>query len=560
VDGDYLIKVKLQTGRYDEILGRNRERQLDLRIDNKRIGRFTIAADARGDVEVNVVNETADEHLEVRVPVKAGRHTVTTTFIGDTAKQEGEPKRYTAAEIRNREQAFFEGVGIVSSAGPYEVYGPGETISRKRIFSCRPSTEISETRCSKEIISSLARRAYRRPVTEQDLALLLDIYDEGRSAGNFENGIRMTLQRILVSPEFLFRIEFDPAGITSEAAYEIGDLELASRLSFFLWSSIPDEELLSIAEQAQLRNPLVLERQIQRMLNDPRSRSLVNNFVGQWLFLRNMERVLPDPVAFPAFDENLRQALQQETELVFDAMFREDKSVVDILDFDFTYINERLATHYGIEGIFGPEFQKIKITDERRMGLLGQGSILTVTSYPNRTAPTIRGKWVLEQILGTPPPPPPPDVPSLKEDKDSKVLTMRERMEKHRANPTCAVCHKVMDPLGFALENYDGLGRWRETAGAGTGPIDSSGVLPDGTEFNGPAGLREVLVSKQDLFLDTFIERLLTYAMGRGVEYYDLPAVRKIRRDAADDDYSWSAIITGIINSVPFQMRRASNQ
>ena len=558
VDGEYLIKVKLQTGRFDEILGRNRERQLDIRIDNNRIGRFTITADARGDVEVNVVKETVDEHLEVRVPVKAGTHKITATFIGDTAKQEGEPKRYTAAEIRNREQAFFEGVGTLSVAGPYDVYGPGNTNSRDRIFTCYPSLEITQETCSKEIISSLARQAYRRPVNEQDLALLLDIYEEGRSQGNFENGIRMALQRILVSPEFLFRIEFDPQGIGPGDAYELSDLELASRLSFFLWSSIPDDELLSLAERGQLSDPTVLTRQVQRMLNDPRSGELVKNFVGQWLFLRNMERVLPDPVAFPAFDENLRQALQHETELVFETMFSEDKSVTEILDFDFTYVNERLATHYGLEGIFGPEYQKIDITDERRKGLLGQGSILTVTSYPNRTAPTIRGKWVLEQILGTPPPPPPPDVPSLKEDKDSKALTMRERMEKHRANPTCAVCHKVMDPLGFALENYDGLGRWRDTSGAGTGPIDSSGVLPDGTEFNGPDGLRQVLVSKQDLFLDTFIERLLTYALGRGVEYYDLPAVRKIRRDAADANYSWSAIITGIINSVPFQMRRAS--
>ena len=367
----------------------------------------------------------------------------------------------------------------------------------------------------------------------------------------------MAVQTILVSPEFLFRMEFDPANVKPGEAYPISNLELASRLSFFLWSSMPDEELLSLAEQSRLKDPSILEQQIKRMMADPRSHSLVTNFAGQWLFLRNMARVLPDPLAFPDFDINLRDALQKETELLIESMLREDSSIVDLLDFDYTFVNERLARHYDIEGIYGSEFQRIKITDERRRGLLGQGSILTVTSYPNRTAPTIRGKWVLEQLLGTPPPPPPPDVPSLKEDKSTKVLSMRERMELHRANPTCAACHKVTDPIGFALENFDGLGRWRETSGASREPIDSSGILPDGTRFDGPVGLREVLLSKKELFIDTFTERLLTYALGRGVEYYDLPAIRKIRQDAADKNYRWSSIISGIVTSIPFQMRRA---
>jgi hypothetical protein len=355
-------------------------------------------------------------------------------------------------------------------------------------------------------------------------------------------------------------MEYDPEDAEPGAAYKITDLELASRLSFFLWSSIPDNELLRLAEEGQLSDPAVLEQQTRRMLADPKSQSLVSNFAGQWLFLRNIARVQPDPVAFPNFDENLRYALQRETELLVESMVREDRSVVDILDSDYTFVNERLAEHYGIEGVYGSEFRRITLEDDTRHGLLGQASILTVTSYPNRTAPTIRGKWVLEQLLGTPPPPPPPDVPSLADDENVRVLTMRERMEQHRANPACAVCHRMMDPLGFALENFDGLGRWRETTGGLGAAIDSSGTLPDGTEFNGPAGLREILLSTHDLFVETFTERLLTYALGRGVEHYDLPTVRKITREAADDDYRWSSIILGIVRSVPFQMRRASDE
>ncbi|NNE37398.1 MAG: DUF1592 domain-containing protein [Gammaproteobacteria bacterium] len=558
VDGEYLIKVKLQTGRYGQVLGRDKKRVMDIRLDDEMLGRFTIEADERGNVDINIVKETVDEHLEVQVPVKAGTHTIVATFVKDFTKMEGQPKAFTAAEIRNREQAFFEGVGTLSVVGPYDVTGPGETINRNKLFICHPSHGDDEQICVREIISMLIRRAYRRPITEEDLPVFLKLYEQGKLKGGFESGIRMALQKVLVSPEFLFRMEFDPSNIMPGKAYSVTDLDLASRLSFFLWSSIPDEELLSIAERGLLKNPETLQSQVQRMLKDPRSMSLIKNFAGQWLFLRNMERVLPDPVAFPNFDENLRQAMQRETEMLFESMLREDQSIVNILDSDYTFLNERLARHYEIKGIFGPEFRKVKITDDRRKGLLGQGSILTVTSYPNRTAPTIRGKWVLEQLLGTPPPPPPPDVPSLKEDKDTKALTMRQRMELHRANPACAVCHKVMDPLGFALENFDGLGRWRETAGTGTGPIDSSGILPDGTSFNGPAGLREVLLSKQDLFVETFTDRLLTYALGRGVEHYDKPVIRKIRRDAAEHNYSWSAIITGIVNSIPFQMRRAS--
>jgi hypothetical protein len=412
--------------------------------------------------------------------------------------------------------------------------------------------------CAEEILSTLARRAYRRPVDAEDVASLMALYRDPANEGDFETGIMLALQKILVSPEFIFRMEVDSPDAQPGSVHRLSDLELASRLSFFLWSSIPDEELLSVAERGELSDPEMLDRQVQRMLADTRSEALISNFVGQWLFLRNISRALPDPYAFPDFDENLREALRRETELLVQSMLQEDRSVADLLNADYTFLNERLARHYGVEGIYGPEFRRVEITDEKRRGLLGQASILTVTSYPNRTAPTIRGKWVLEQLLGTTPPPPPPDVPSLVEDANTAAMTMRQRMELHRTNAVCASCHQMMDPLGFALENFDGLGRWRDVNGADGTAIDSSGTLPDGTPFQGPAGLREVLMSKQEIFLETFTERLLTYGLGRGVEYYDMPAIRKITHDAAENDYRWSSIITGIVHSMPFQMRKVS--
>jgi hypothetical protein len=551
-DGEYVFTIKLQTGRYDEIMGLGRERKLDLRLDGERLQLFTIEADPTAGLQVHGAGPTADSHLELRVPVKAGTRAIAATFLKDTVVPEGIIRR-------ERELAFFEGVGSLSVAGPYAVTGPGATASRARIFSCRPATARDESACAERILSQLARRAYRRPVGLDDMTSLLALYREGAGRGGFETGIGMALQKILVSPEFLFRLEFDPPDAAPGSVHRVSDLELASRLSFFLWSSIPDDELLATAERGELSQPEVLERQVRRMLADTKSEALVSNFAGQWLFLRNIARVQPDPVAFPNFDENLRQALRKETELLVESMFREDKSVVDLLSADYTFVNQRLAEHYGIPGIYGNEFQRVAVSDAQRRGILGHASILTVTSYPNRTAPTIRGKWVLEQMLGTPPPPPPPDVPSLKEDATSRSFSMRERMEQHRADPNCAVCHKMMDPIGFALENYDGLGRWRDVSGAPEMPIDASGVLPDGRRFNGPAGLREILLSKQDLFVETFTERLLTYALGRGVEAYDHPVIRKITREAGPGNYRWSAIILGIINSTPFQMRRVSD-
>jgi mono/diheme cytochrome c family protein len=552
VDGEYEISVGLQRGRYDEYLGLGRERKLDLRLDDRRLELFTIPADPRAGQLVHGAGDAPDSHLKIRLPVKAGTRTLVATFLKDTVRPEG-------ILARNRETAFFEGVGTVSVAGPYNVQGPGATASRDKIFLCHPATRAEEQACAEKSLTSLAHHAYRRPIAADDLPQLLALYRQGAESGGFEAGMRLALQKILVSPEFIFRMEFDPPDAAPGSVHRISDIELASRLSFFLWSTIPDDELLAVAESGRLGDASVLEGQVRRMLADPRSQALVKNFSGQWLFLRNIARIQPDPAAFPNFDENLRQALAQETELLIESQVREDRSVADLLNTNYTFVNQRLAEHYGIEGVYGSEFRRIAVTDPKRQGLLGQASILTVTSYPNRTAPTIRGKWVLEQILGTPPPPPPPNVPSLKDDASTKAMTMRQRMEMHRANPTCAVCHKMMDPLGFSLENFDGLGRWRDSTGPGTGPIDSSGVLPDGTQFEGPAGLRDVLLSKRDLFVETFTERLLTYALGRGVEQYDHPVLRKITREAATENHRWSSIILGIVKSAPFQMRRVSD-
>ncbi len=548
VDGEYEISVSLQRGRADDILSNGRERKLDLRLDDRRLELFTIAA-GRGSQTFGA-GEEADSHLKVRLPVAAGVRTVVATFLKDTMVPEGIIFKPRADAI----QAHFEGVGAISISGPFNVKGPGVTPSRGKIFICHPAATGEEAACAEKIITALAHRAYRRPIAADDLPQLMALYQQGAASGGFETGVRLALQKILVSPEFLFRVEFDPAGAAPGSVHRIRDVELASRLSFFLWSSIPDDELLAVAERGDLSDPKILEAQVRRMLADPRSQSLVKNFTGQWLFLRNLAGIQPDTSAFPNFDENLRDALRKETELVLESTLREDRSVADLLNTDYTFVNQRLAEHYGIKGVYGSEFRRIPVTDPKRQGLLGHASIMTVTSYPDRTAPTIRGKWVLEQLLGTPPPPPPPNVPALKEDSAVRVLTMRQRMEEHRASPQCAVCHRIMDPIGFALENFDGLGRWRDVDGEGTTKIDSSGVLPDGTAFDGPVGLRDILVSKRSMFVETFTERLLTYALGRGVEQYDAPVIRKIVRESASGDYRWSSIILGIVKSKPFQM------
>jgi hypothetical protein len=556
VDGEYEISLGLQRGRADEILGTGRERKLDLRFDDQRLELFTIAPTGRR-ANINTATGTDPEaNLKVRLPVKAGTHTLAAAFLKDSVMQEGILFKQRADAV----QAHFEGVGSISVGGPFNVQGPGATPSRDKIFICHPTAATEEQACAEKIIAGVAHRAYRRPIAADDLPQLIALYRQGAEIGGFESGVRLALQKILVSPEFIFRVELDPADAPAGIVHRISDIELASRLSFFLWSSIPDDELLAVAERGGLSDPSMLERQVRRMLADPRAQALVKNFVGQWLFLRNIPGIQPDVAAFTYFDDNLRKALAQETEMVVESSLHEDRSVVDLLKTDYTFVNQRLAEHYGIKGIYGNEFRRIAVTDPKRQGLLGHASLMAVTSYPNRTAPTIRGKWVLEQLFGSPPPPPPPNVPALKEEATSvKVLTMRERMEEHRASPQCAVCHRIMDPIGFALENFDGLGKWRDTYGeGGEGPIDSSGVLPDGTAFDGPVGLRDILLStKRDVFVENFTERLLTYALGRGVEEYDRPVIRKIVREASPDDHRWSSIILGIIKSKPFQMTQA---
>ena len=539
LEGEYLIQVRLQrtSGQEREtILGLQEQRQIDLRLDGQRLKLFVVGG---GQSQLDPV---ADGNLELRFSAPAGSHVVAVSFIKDTVKP---------AARRNNSGA----ISSVTIRGPYNVSGSGETPSRARIFTCRAAAG-NENACAAHILSTLARRAYRRPVTNADLAPLLDLYKDGRKDGGFEAGIEMALRGILVSPGFLFRIERDPPKSVPGVVYRISDIELASRLSFFLWSSIPDDALLNIAEQGKLRDPAVLQQQVRRMLADARGNALVENFAGQWLYLRNLQSVLPDPSEFPDFDDNLRQAMQQETELFFASMLREDRSVLDLLTADYTFVNERLARHYQIPNVFGNGFRRVTINNDDRRGLLGQAAILTVTSYATRTSPTLRGKWLLENLLGTPPPPPPDNVPSLKDDTQSKALSMRQRMEQHRANVVCASCHARMDPMGFALENFDAIGRWRNRNSDGS-PVDASGVLPDGSKFEGPAGLRNLLLQQPAQFAGNLTERLLTYALGRGTEYYDAPVIRAITRDAARNGYRWSSLILGIVSSTPFQMRKS---
>ncbi|HYZ86356.1 MAG TPA: DUF1592 domain-containing protein, partial [Bryobacteraceae bacterium] len=441
--------------------------------------------------------------------------------------------------------------------GPFDFSGPGATPSRKRLLICQPRSSQEEDGCAAKILSTVMRRAYRRPVTEADLQGPMKFFRDARVENGFEAGIEMGLSAVLVSPEFLFRVEEDPKSVDRESAYRISDLELASRLSFFLWSSIPDDPLLNDASAGKLRQPGVLERHVRRMLADERSSALVTNFAEQWLYLRNLSSANPDMRLFPDFDDNLRQAFRKETELFFESILREDRSVLDLLTANYTFLNERLAKHYGIPNIYGSRFRRVEFEPGSvRGGLLRQGSVLTVTSYATRTSPVIRGKWVLDNILGIPPPPPPPSVPALKENTSGfQKLSMRARLAQHRSNPACSGCHQLMDPVGFSLENYDAVGRWRTSEESI--PIDTSGALPDGTKFDGVSGLQKALLRHSDAFAIRLTEKLLTYSLGRGVEYYDAPPIRKIVRDSEQNGYKFSSFIVGIVNSTPFQMRRS---
>jgi hypothetical protein len=560
LNGEYSFQANLYRTNLNIMRGLESPHQVEFSVDGRRIhlasmgGKEDLASLFQKPTDTG---DAVDARLRVRAPVSAGPHDVTVAFLEDPDAVE--PMRlqpYIRSSVDNFDWSGSPHLQSLTIAGPFHPAGAGDTPSRQRIFVCRPGRQINEDACARRILSTLARRAYRQPLAGPDLETLLRFYRSGKQDGGFEGGIELALDRILASPKFLFRVERDPAGSIAGNSYRISDTELASRLSFFLWSSIPDDELLRLASEGKLKNPAVLDRQVRRMLADPKSQALVDNFAGQWLQLRNLRNVQPNSDLFPDFDDNLRQSFRRETELLFESIVQEDRSVLDLLSADYTFVNERLARHYGIPDIYGSRFRRVPVTDDARRGLLGQGSILALTSHAERTSPVVRGKWILENILGTPVPPPPPDVPALKGNQEGeKPRTMREQMAQHRANPVCANCHKAMDSIGFAMENFDAVGAWRTREPGG--PIDATGELSDGTKVDGVVTLRNALLSRPELFAGTLTEKMLIYALGRGLDYRDMPTVRAILRDASRTNYRFSMLILGVAHSTPFQMRTA---
>jgi len=558
LDADYVIKLRLWRNTFDLMRGMEDSHQIEINVDGKQVR--VVTAGGRDDFVKMAQNPGAfggdlDQRLTVRIPVKAGPHIVTAdTILRSHAEPDNLIKPFLRTTIDGLDITGDPSVDRLTIEGPLNPTGPGNTPARAKIFICTPSNAGDELPCARRIIANLLRHAYRRPVGASDLETPLSFYQRRRNdQGDFDAGIEAALQFILASPEFLFRFEPDPENLATGAVYRLGDLALASRLAFFLWSSPPDDELIDLASQGKLHQHAILEQQVKRMLADDRSDALVDNFAEQWLFLRNLKNSSPDEQIFPDFDDNLRQAMRQETKLFFQSIMREDRSAMDLLTADYTFVNERLARHYGMPGVYGSQFRRVTLTDPDRRGLLGQASILTVTSYPNRTSPVQRGKWILTNLLGIPPTPPPPNVPALKENGAGRPLSLRERMEQHRANPVCAGCHKVMDPIGFALENFDAVGQWRTTDDGAV--IDPSGTLYNGTKVDGPVQLRDMIASRPDVFVGVMTEKLLTYALGRGVQYYDMPAVRKIVQDAGANDFRFSSLVLGIAESVPFDMK-----
>ena len=565
-DAEYEFAVFLLRNIVGYMTGLEFPHQLEISIDGERVFLVQVGGEEDNLASDRNMSDTAnkiDARLKTRVKVSAGPHKVGVTFVRRNAAESDEPLQ---PHERNHDLQDMNGLPLITHVnvtGPYNPTGPGDTPSRRRIFTCkpasakgsgggRPPSDAGETNCARTILSAIARRAYRRPVTDADMAPIMALYAEGRQKGNFERGIEQGLRLVLANPKFIFRTETSPAAGTAK----VSDLELASRLSFFLWSSIPDDTLLTLAAQNRLSQPAVLAQQVRRMLADEKSRALVENFASQWLLLRNLKNHVPTPGDFPNFDNELRQAFRRETEMFVESVIREDRNVLDLLNANYTFVNERLARHYGIPNVYGSHFRRVTLKSEERRGLLGQGSILTVTSYPNRTSPVLRGKYILENILGTPPSPPPPNVDTTLEQKQGEEpKSVRALLEQHRRNPTCASCHRVMDPLGFALENFDGVGEWRvkETGGA----IDATGQLGTGVPVDGPAGLRKAILSQREMFVRTLTDKLMTYGLGRGVEHKDKPIVRAVARDAAAQNYRFSAIVLGIVNSAPFQMKKA---
>jgi hypothetical protein len=579
VDGEYVIKISLQNHGGGLIVGLAKPSRLDVRVDGMRVKMLTIGGDNVGlglgreasdtyppDAVQSMYERSADDALEVRFPMTAGTHMVQTAFLKENFAWEGvvvpppNYETYTKSKIKDTYARAWNEPNITSITidGPYNIKGVGETASREKIFVCTPRNKSDEVPCAKKILSNQARLAFRRPVNAADIAPLLGLYEQGRKEGTFDLGISKAMQGLLMSSEFLFRIEADPSGIKDDTNYEIDDLALASRLSFFLWSSIPDDELLTTAEQGLLRDPAILENQVRRMLRDERSASLVNNFAEQWLLLRNLPAAQKSAKAFPSFDEDLRNAFYTEVTMFVDSIFSDDRSILDLFRVDYSFLNERLAKHYGINDVYGKRFRKVTLAKEQQ-GLLARAGILSITSYPNRNSTVLRGKWVLDNILASPPPEPPTIVPALEniEPPPGETLTLRDRMEIHPANPVCAVCHNQMDPIGFGLENYDAIGQWR-TEDEGK-PINATGTLPSGVKFEGPAQLQEALLSEPEVFASAFTQKLLTYALGRPVEHYDMPSVRDIVDTASKKDYQFSSIVLSIINSLPFQQRRSGS-
>jgi cytochrome c553 len=585
VDGEYLVKVRLQRQYQDYLKGMGWPQHVDLRLDGKLLKRFTVggagkgrpaATSYAGDGEPGFAGDpewetymqlTGDAGLEVKIPVQAGSRVVGVSFVRELWEPEGLPQPTQLGRVIANDQVYMgnANVGSVQVGGPYQVQGPAtNTASRKAIYVCQPPKAVAEQRaCAATILSRMARLAYRRPVTKADTDTLLEFYDKGRQengsndGGTFDNGIQFALERMLVDPDFLLRVVRDPA--TKTATYRLNDLELASRLSFFLWSSIPDDRLLTLAEHKELGNPQTLEKEARRMLADPRATdALVNDFAAQWLNLRQVEDVVVDPTKYPNYDESLLQAFQQETEMFVGSTLREDRPVADLLDADYTFVNERLARHYGIPGVYGSRFRRVNLPDHnQRGGLLAQGALLVTTSYPDRTSPVLRGKWLLNNIFGTPIPPPPPGVNATLETKPGTIpATMRERLAQHRTQSTCNSCHSVIDPLGFSLENFDVVGGWRTIDEAGK-PVDASGTTAGGIKIDGLSGLRAALLKDPEQFPRTVTEKLMAYALGRRLEYFDQPSVRRIVRDAAAKQYRWSSLIVGIVESPAFLMRTA---
>ena len=579
VRGEYLVKVRLQRQYQDYLKGMGWPQQLDVRLDGKLVKRFTVGGNAKGrpaalsyagDGEPGFAGDpeweeymqlTGDAGLEVRITPDAGPHLIGVSFVRELWEPEGLPRPPQRGRTIANDNVYmgYANVGDVQIGGPYTAAGAAQdTPSRRAIFVCQPRSQSDERACATTILSKMARRAYRRPVTRADVQELLEFFDQGRQAGqSFDAGIQLALERVLVDPDFLLRVYRDQSGAKADP-YRLSDLEVASRLSFFLWSSVPDDHLLDLAEGRQLSRPATLEREVRRMLADPRAtRALVDGFAAQWLNLRRVSEVVVDPDRYPTYDESLLQAFERETELFIASNLREDRSVVELLNANYTFVNERLARHYGIPGIYGSRFRRVALSNpEQRGGLLTHGSVLATTSYPDRTSPVLRGKFLLNNILGLPSPPPPPGVDTNLAEVKPNVTppTMRERLAQHRTNPSCASCHAVIDPLGFALEHYDAIGAWRTSDESGR-PVDAAASTLSGAKLDGLAGLRGLLLAEPEQFPRTVTEKLMAYALGRRLEYYDRPAVRAIVRDAASSHYRWSALIAGIVKSPPFLMR-----